>query len=124
MIVRWVKGHQDHHKPCNELPISALANCIANDVCIETHHQCPGNVRCFPDWIPGTKAALLHNGRLLSKNQDEYIKTAATTPCLCKHIIEDSKKGDKFIPMDWTNDTFNAIDWKPVRSSMKAVSIR
>ena len=38
MTVRWVKGHQDHHKPRNELPISALANCIANDVCTKTHN--------------------------------------------------------------------------------------
>ena len=25
-MVHWVKGHQDHQKPCNELPISVLAN--------------------------------------------------------------------------------------------------
>ena len=124
MMVHWVKGHQDHQKPCNELPISALANCITDDICTETHHKCPGNVGHFPDWITGTKAALLHNGRLVSKNQDEYVKTAATAPHLCKHIMEDSKKRDKFIPTDWTDDTFDDIDWKAVKSSMQAVSIR
>jgi hypothetical protein len=36
--VKWVKGHQDHHKPRNELPLEAKANCIADDVCTETHH--------------------------------------------------------------------------------------
>ena len=123
MMVCWVKGHQDHQKPCNKLPISALANCITDDVCTETHHKCPGNVGHFPDWIPSTKAALLHNGRLVSKNKDEYIKTAAAAPCLCKHIMEDSKERDKFIPMDWTDNTFDDIDWKAVKSSMQAVSI-
>ena len=29
---------------------------------------------------------------LVSKDQDDYIKTAVTAPRLCQHIIEDSKK--------------------------------
>jgi hypothetical protein len=35
--VTWVKGHQDHNKLRNELPLEARANCIADDVCTETH---------------------------------------------------------------------------------------
>ena len=123
ITVHWVKGHQDHHKPHHELFTAALANCIANDVCTETHHQNPTNVGQFPDWIPRTKAALLHNGRLISKNQDDYIKTAATAPRLCQHIIKDSKKCDKFIPNEWTDEMFDNINWKAVRSSFMAVSM-
>jgi hypothetical protein len=36
--VNWVKGHQDHQKPRNELLLDAKANCIDDDVCTETHH--------------------------------------------------------------------------------------
>ena len=90
--MRWVKGHQDCHKPHHKLPLSALTNCITNDICTETHHRNHTEVGRFPDWIPGTKAALLHNGLLVSKDQDNYIKTAVTAPHLCQHIIKDSKK--------------------------------
>jgi hypothetical protein len=43
--VNLVKGHQDHHKPRNKLLLDAKANCIADDVCTETHHQHPSEVR-------------------------------------------------------------------------------
>jgi hypothetical protein len=39
--VEWVKGHQDRHKPRNELSIEALVNCFADDVCTDTHHLPP-----------------------------------------------------------------------------------
>jgi hypothetical protein len=35
-------------------------------VCTETHHHHPSAVGHLPDWIPGTKAALLHHGKLVS----------------------------------------------------------
>ena len=85
--VHWVKGHQDYHNPHHKLPLSALANCITDDVCTETHDWNPTEVGRIPNWIPGTKAALLLNGLLVFKDQDDYIKTAATTPHLCQHII-------------------------------------
>ena len=69
------------------------------------------------------KAALLHNGWLISKNQDDYVKTAATAPHLCQHIIKDSKKCDKFIPNEWTDEMFDDVNWKVVRSSFKAISM-
>jgi hypothetical protein len=76
--VSWVKGHQDCHKPRSELSLEALANCIADDVCTETHHRHPSAVGRLPDWISGTKAALLHHGKLVSKKQDVYVHTALT----------------------------------------------
>jgi hypothetical protein len=71
--VSWVKGHQDHYKPWNEPPLDAKANCIADDVYTETHHHHPSKVGCLPDWKPGTKAALLHNKKLVTKKQDDYV---------------------------------------------------
>ena len=53
---------------------------------------------------------------------DDYVTTAATAPRLCQHIIEDSKKRDKFIPNDWTDATFDDVDWKAINSSLKALS--
>jgi hypothetical protein len=42
--VSWVKGHQDRHKSRTKLSLQAKANCIADDVCTETHHQHPSEV--------------------------------------------------------------------------------
>jgi len=120
--VRCVKGHQDKHKPREELSIAALANCIADDVCTETHHRHPSQVGRFPDWVPGTKAALMHNGKLVSKKHDEYVTTAATAPRLREYIIDRSQRRDPFIPSAWSDETFNDIDWKSVRSSFKSLS--
>jgi hypothetical protein len=89
--VNWVKGHQDHHKLRSELSLEARVNCIADDVCTETHHHHPRNVGRLPDWIPGTKAALMHKGKLVSKKQDTYVTTAATAPRLHKQLIAKSK---------------------------------
>jgi hypothetical protein len=42
--VSWVKGHQDRYKQRMELSLDVKANCIADDVCTETHHQHPSEV--------------------------------------------------------------------------------
>jgi hypothetical protein len=68
----------------------------------------------LPDWIPGTGAALLHNGKLVSKKHDDYVTTAATAPRLHKRLITKSKRHDPFLDRDWDTATFNDIDWKGV----------
>jgi hypothetical protein len=95
--IKWVKGHQDQHKPRNELPLEAKANCIVDDDCTETHHRHPSEVGHLPEWIPGTKAALLHHGKLITKKQDVYVTTAATAPRLRKRLIKKSKRHDPFL---------------------------
>jgi hypothetical protein len=120
--IKWVKGHQDRQRPRNELQLDAKANCIADDVCTETHHRHPGEVGRLPDWIPGTGAALLHNGKLVSKKQDDYVTTAATAPRLRKRLITKSKRHDPFLDRDWDTATFDDIDWKGVRSSFGRLS--
>ena len=64
-------------------------------------------------------AALLHKGKLVSKKQDEYVTTAATVPRLHKRLIIKSQRHNPLIPNDWSDDTFEDIDWKSVRSSIK-----
>jgi hypothetical protein len=115
--VKWVKRHQDRHKPRNELPLEAKANCIADDVCTETHHRHPSEVGCLPEWIPGTKAALLHHGKLITKKQDVYVMTAATAPRLRKRLIKKSKRQVPFLEQVWDAATFDDINWKAMRSS-------
>jgi hypothetical protein len=112
--VSWVKGHQDQHKLRSELSLDAKANCIADDVCAETHHHHPSKVGQLPDWIPGTSAALLHNGRLVTKKQDDYVTMAATAPRLCKQLIKKSKQHDPFLAANWQGAMFDDIDWKSV----------
>jgi hypothetical protein len=102
------------------LSLEALANCIADDVCTETHHRHPSAVGHLPDWIPGTKAALLHHGKLVSKKQDAYVHTASTGPRLRKHLIKKSKKHDPFITDDWDDATFDDINWKSVQASLES----
>jgi hypothetical protein len=115
--VSWVKVHQDRYKQRMELSLDAEANCIADDVCTETHHQHPSKVGQLPDWIPGTLAALLHHGKLVTKKQDDYVTTAATATRLRKRLIKKSKWHDPFLEADWDMTPFNDIDWKSVRSS-------
>jgi hypothetical protein len=55
----------------------------------------------------------------MSKKKDEYVTTAATIPQLCKCLILKSQCHDPLIPNDWSDDTFNDIDWKSVQSSIK-----
>jgi hypothetical protein len=96
-----------------ELSLDPKPNCIADDVCTETYHQHPSEVGRLPDWIPGTLAALLHHGKLVTKKQDDYVTTAATAPRLRKRLIKKSKQQhDPFLKADWDMTTFNDIDWK------------
>jgi hypothetical protein len=47
------------------------------------------------------------------------VTTAATVPRLCKCLTLKSQRHDPLIPNDWSDDTFDDIDWKSVRSSIK-----
>jgi hypothetical protein len=71
----------------------------------------------LPDWIPGTSAALLRNGRQVTEKQDDYVTTAATAPRLRKQLIKKSKQHNPFLASNWQGTTFDDIDWKSVRSS-------
>jgi hypothetical protein len=112
--VNWVKGHQDCHKLWSKLSLEAQVNCIADNVCTEMHHRHPCDVGQLPDWIHGTKAALMHKGKLVSKKQDAYVTTGATAPRLHKRLIAKSKRHDPFLTVPWDDVMFNDIDWNSV----------
>jgi hypothetical protein len=122
--VAWVKGHQDDHKPWSELSIAAKANCHADDVCTKTHSKSLHRVGLFPTWVPGLRAALFHHGRLVTKKIDNYVMTASTAPRHQQYLTECSKKFDPFIANDWSDETFQDIDWFPLESSFKSMPFR
>jgi hypothetical protein len=122
-MIKWVKGHQDRDTPWDKLTILVKVNCHADQICSETHNNPVWSVGLFPKWIPGTKAGLLHHGKLITKWQDKYIVTAATAPSLQAYLIKKSDQHDPSILTEWSNTTFNDIDWSLVESSFKALSI-
>ena len=76
----WVKGHQDQYLDREDLTPVAKGNIQTDDVCTAIHSLNVNDVGLFPEWVPGTPAALLHNGRFISKRIDTYVRTAATAP--------------------------------------------
>jgi hypothetical protein len=119
--VGWVKGHQDDHKEWHELSISAKANCLADAVCTETHQQPLHRVGLFPTWVPGQRAALFHNGRLVTKKIDDYIMKASTADRHREYLKDRSMRIDPKIANKWTDETFHDIDWFPLESSLKSM---
>jgi hypothetical protein len=121
--IGWIKGHQDDRKPWEELSNAAKANCYADRICDDTHQREANTVGRFPEWVPGLRAALFHNGKLVTKKHDKYIEIAATAPRHRQYLIERSQRRDKFIPSVWTEATFDDIDWKAVESSINSMTM-
>jgi hypothetical protein len=120
--IRWVKGHQDDHTAPEDLTNEAVANYYADKIC-DLMHQYPDNqVGRFPGWMPYPNAGLLYQGRLVTKKQDHHVTTAATATALQDTIIKDSKKQDPTIDAEWTEDTFESVDWQANGSSFKALA--
>ena len=60
--VSWVKGHQDRYLDRDELTPAAKGNIHADEVCTAIHTMNINKVGLFPEWVPATPVALLHNG--------------------------------------------------------------
>jgi hypothetical protein len=120
--VSWVKGHQDDHTPREELSDAALANYYADKTCGIMHGASDDEAGLFPEWIPNLEAGLLHQGHLVTKKQEAHVITATTAPALQQSIMKDSKKRDPLIEVEWTDDTFNSVDWQANKSSFDALS--
>lgn len=118
--VSWVKGHQDRHLDWDELSNAAKGNCHADNVCTEVHSKNVNDVGLFPEWVPGTPAALLHNGRFISKRLDTYVRTAATAERSKTYLIDKSDHRDPELPAKWTDEIFNNVDWRTHGASIKA----
>jgi hypothetical protein len=117
-----VKGHQDDHTPREELSDTALANYYADKTCKIMHGASDDEAGLFPEWIPNLEAGLLHQGCLVTKKQEAHVITATTAPALQQSIMKDSKKRDPLIEAEWTDDTFNSVDWQANKSSFDALS--
>jgi hypothetical protein len=99
----------------------AVANYYANKIC-NLMHQYPNNqVGQFLEWMPYLNTGLLYKGQLVTKKQDHHLTTAATATTLQDTIIKDSKKPDPTIDAEWTEDTFESVDWQANGSSFKAL---
>ena len=61
----------------------------------------------------------MHNNKLITKKQEDYVVTASTAPDPCKHLINKSLCHDPFINDPWMDETFDNIDWKIIQSSFK-----
>lgn len=120
--VSWVKGHQDDHKPLEELSGPALANCYADKICDIMHSATDNEAGRFPEWIPNLPAGLLHQGQLVTKTQESHVITVTTAPALQESVMSDSKKRGPVIEEQWTEATFNCVDWQANQSSFKALS--
>jgi hypothetical protein len=85
-----LEGHQDDHTPWEELTTEAKANCHADHICTVTYQLPPQQVGHFPEWVPGLKAGLLHNGKLVMKKIPEYVTITTTAPHHKIYLIEKS----------------------------------
>jgi hypothetical protein len=81
------------------------------------HHYPNNQVGQFPEWMPYLNAGLLYQGWLVTKKQDCNITTAATATTLQDTIIKDSKKWDPMIDAEWTEDSFELVNWQANGSS-------
>jgi hypothetical protein len=62
-------------------------------------------------WIPGTRAALFHGEKQVTKGIAAYIRDAAHTPAMKEYLIRRSKEAtgrDK----SWDEATYDWIDWR------------
>jgi hypothetical protein len=77
--VEWAKGHQDRHKPRSELSIEALVNCIADDICTDTHPPSSPRRRTLPRLGPRNTSCPTSQRQIGVK---ETGLTEITQPCI------------------------------------------
>ena len=74
----WIKGHQNQDKQWNQLPPAVKVNCYANKNCTQMHQIAVYFMGLFPQWVPGMKAALLHQDKLVTKQIDQNTVIASS----------------------------------------------
>jgi hypothetical protein len=116
-----VKGHQDQHKPWDELYIRAKIDVVADRQADAIYRKSPGRTGLFPTWVPGTRAALFHGNKQVTKGIPDYIRDAIHTPKMKQYLIRRSKEAtgrDK----SWDEATYATIDWRHYGESFKKLS--
>jgi len=122
VAVSWVKGHQDRDISWGDLSPAAKANIFADEWCTLTYNLDVASTGLFPEWIPGTRAALMHRGKLVPKKIPQYTVIASTAPCLREYLMDKSAHWDPMINDRWDDATFNDIDWRYHSKSIQSLS--
>ena len=83
-----IKGHQDRTKAFKDLTPYAQLNILADKHAEQLHHTPANQIGMFPQWIPGTTAALFHRAQQITTNVPNYIRTAKHAPLTKEYLIE------------------------------------
>jgi hypothetical protein len=100
----------------HELDLRAKINVLADRQDDDIYRKQPRR----PSLIPGTRAALFHGERQVTKGIAAYIRDAAHTPAMKEYLIRRSKEAtgrDK----SWDNTTYESIDWRHYGESFKKI---
>ena len=68
-----IKGHQDRTKAFEDLTPYAQLNVLADKHTKQLHNIPANQIGMFPQWIPGTTAALFHGTQQITTNVPNYI---------------------------------------------------
>ena len=83
----------------------------------------PANqIGLFPQWIPGTKAALFQGAQQVTTNVPDYIRTAKHAPIMKEYPIERSKSASGR-DSAWTMKTYDNIAWRQMGENLRQLSI-
>ena len=113
-----VKAHQDHEKPFNELTPFAQMNVLADCHAEHLHSQPATNIRIFPTWIPGTKAALFYGPSPITSDLLTYIGRAAHEPQMRMYLIEWSQTATNR-KLQWNDNVFDSIAWSHMGEAIR-----
>ena len=119
--IAHVSSHQDDKKQWHELDDREKVNVLADKHADSIYSREPYDTGLFPTWVPGTTAALFHDGKQVTKCIPQYIRDATHTPLMKEYLIKRSKTAtgrDKL----WDDETYESIDWKHFGESFKKLS--
>ena len=69
----------------------AQLNVLADHHAEQLHHTSATHIGMFPQWIPGTEAALFHSNLQITSHISNYIQTAKHAPTMKTYLIEQSQ---------------------------------
>ena len=107
--IRYVKGHQDEHKPYHTLPLSGRLNVDADHqaYCYQTEH---GASRPFVLMSPRARAHLLFQDGTVTSKYELQLQLEATGKPLYKYIQQKQK---------WSDGIMSSINWEAHGMALK-----
>jgi hypothetical protein len=123
MDIAHGKGHQDRHKLWHELDIHEKINVLADRQANAIYKTPLWLTGLFlPTWIPGTRAALFHGERQVTKGIPAYIRDASHMPALKEYLIRCSKEAtgrDKSWMKPCTIPLTLAPPWRSIQTTIE-----